>query len=162
MPAIDLKNTTINVKSVNETVEVKIGEGNLTWTETYNRDYILDKGNLDLVRNGDQAPLELTLDATFEYYSSATGVYNFLDIIKGGNWIAPATDATETTAADACSPYACDIEVIHDPNCASIAESIETFLFPEFRLESLQADLSAGTFSLSGKCNVEAPTVVRS
>lgn len=162
MPAIDLKNCTIKIKdgttpTANEVI-VKVGEGNLTWTETKNREYKLDGGKLDTTRNGDEAPMDVSLDLQFEYYKGITGTITPIDALKkigdASSWI-----SSETT--DSCAPYAVTIEVENDPGCG-VANSVETFTFPFFRYESIGGDIKAGTLAVKGKCNATEPTVVRS
>jgi len=46
---------------------VKIGEGNITYSEKKNREYMLDRGSLDAVRDGDDVPVEVAFDFTWEY-----------------------------------------------------------------------------------------------
>ena len=51
-------------------VEVKLGDGNLTWTVNREMEYELDRGNLDTVREGDQVPLDVVLDAVYEFITT--------------------------------------------------------------------------------------------
>jgi hypothetical protein len=69
---IDLKNAVINFKSGGtgsnvKTLEVKIGEGNITWTEKRNMEYTLDRGQLDTVREGDEVPVDVKIDLVYEF-----------------------------------------------------------------------------------------------
>jgi hypothetical protein len=65
----------------------------------------------------------------------------------------------ETSGADACEPYAVDIQVVYTPVCAGVDP--ETILLQEFRYEELEHDLRGGTVSVSGKCNVKEASVSR-
>jgi len=71
---IDLKNATLKIKDggTNE-MEVTLGEGNLVYTERQNVEYTLDRGTLDEVRLGDEVPVEVRMDAVWEYITSRAG-----------------------------------------------------------------------------------------
>ena len=159
--SVDIKNAVITIKDgVAEELIVKLGEGNFTYTENKNRDYILDRGSLDSVRDGDDVPVELTLDAVWEYMSgkaSTAGTPTVEDAMKQRNgaidWV--------SSDPDTCNPYAVDIELVIDPTPAGCGD-VETYLFSDFRYEQVNHDLRGGTLSFSGKCNVTEPTVSRS
>lgn len=159
MPApIDLKDCVIKLLDGTGTpneLTVKIGEGNFTWSEMYNREYKKDRGNLDTVRNGDQEPMEVSFEVRYTEIKAASGV-SFEDFLKQIN----GASAYASTDSDACAPYAVDIQVIHTPpHCTT--QQIETLTFPDFRVEKLDHDIKAGTISCSGKCNAVQPTVAR-
>jgi len=157
MPVIDLKNTTIKIQDGDSNeIEVRVGEGNITWKETKNRQYILDRGELDAVRDGDEAPVDLTLAFTWEWLRSngAEAVTVEEALKKEG-----AASAWETSGADACEPYAVDIIVENEGGCGAVLDELITF--SEFRYESLDHDLKSGTVTVSGKCNEVAPTIIR-
>lgn len=137
-------------------LEIKIGEGNLTYSEKKNMEYQLDRGNLDTVREGDQVPMEINLDLVYEQVTTGTSaIVTPVDALKhiGGaaEWV--------SSSADPCEPFAIDIEVLSSPPCGETGE--ETSLFPDFRYESLDFDLSAATISAQGKCNATGATVTR-
>ena len=70
---IDLKNATITFEDgtgTPNTLDITIGEGNLVWTEARNIEYVLDRGLLDEVREGDQIPVELTIDILWEFLTA--------------------------------------------------------------------------------------------
>lgn len=161
MAAIDLKKSTISISdgsSTPNTITLKVGEGNLTFTIARNIDYILDRGTIDSVREGDEVPCAVTLDFVYEFYTSDSG---------GGEAVTPAEAfqqigaavAWVTTGADICEPYAVDITVEYEPNCSPTKD--ETYTFSEFRYESLDFDIRAGTVSVSGSCNEVRPTTAR-
>lgn len=138
-------------------LEVKVGEGNVVWTETLNRDYILDRGNLDTVRNGDQAPVDVKFEFTWEWITAVTGsgVPTLEDALKNrgeaSTWV--------TTDSDVCAPYCVDIIIWYDPGCGgSNTEKIE---LPYFRYESLDHNISDSQISCAGKCNVVEATATR-
>lgn len=161
MAQVDIKNATIKFKDgttpTPKELEIKIGEGNVNWTETVNRDYKLDKGKLDTVRNGDEAPVTVSLDFQWEWLKASTGnPPTPVDVLKKRGEAA----AWVSSSADACEPYAIDVEITIDPNCSDGSE-YEVITFPDFRHESLDYDLREGTISCSGGCNVVEATVAR-
>jgi len=135
-------------------LEIKIGDGNITYTENRTFEYMLDRGDLDTVREGDQVPLDVRLECTYEHITTGTSEeISPLDALKGiGNasgWV--------TSSSDQCEPYAIDIEVEHDPPCGVVQTEIT--LFPDFRADSKEVNLKDATISLTGKCNVIEPAV---
>ncbi len=137
-------------------VDVKLGDGNLTWTVNREMEYELDRGNLDTVREGDQVPLDVVLDAVYEFITTGTGeTITPFDALNGtggaSEWVSSSTDA--------CEPYAVDLEVEHAPPCGG-AES-ETTILPDYRYDTLEVDLDAATVSSTGRCNAVKPTVTR-
>lgn len=137
-------------------VEVKLGDGNLTWTVNREYEYLLDRGNLDTVREGDQQPLDVSIDSVYEFITTGTGeTISPYDAVNGtggaAEWVSSSNDP--------CEPYAVDLEVEYTPPCGG-AET-ETTLLPDFRYDTFESDLDAATLSLTGRCNVVKPTVTR-
>lgn len=139
-------------------VEIRIGEGNLSWTEAKEYEYVLDRGDLDSVREGDQQPVEVNIDLMYEFYTNGSG----------GTWLPSPIDFLKrqgeasllsSSSGDPCEPFAIDIYVEYDPPCGS--ELNENYTFPDFRYESLEFDLREATISVSGRCNAVEPTVAR-
>lgn len=148
---IDLKFATIVIKdggvgSGAESVTLKIGEGNLTFSESRTIEYTLDRGLLDEVREGDQVPVDVSFDVVWTDMKGG----DVKKIIKGEGYT--------STDSDACRPYACDIQVTYTPSPSGCGTP-STVTLPDFRWEKCDSDLRAGTLSFSGKCNVnEIPT----
>ena len=142
---------------ISQLLQVKIGEGNLTYTEAREYDYLLDRGNLDTVKAGDEVPMEVALE--FSYQSATTGTS---EAIAPSDAVKNIGSAVEwiTSATDACEPYAVDLEIIHTPPCGT--KQKETTTLPDFRFESLEYDLEAATIAVSGKSHAVAATNVRS
>jgi len=137
-------------------IEIKVGDGNVTYTENRTYEYMLDRGDLDTVREGDQVPLDVRLECTYEHITTGTSeTITPLDALKGigdaDEWVSSSTDP--------CEPYAIDIEVEHDPPCGTVETEIT--LFPDFRADSKEANFQDATISLTGKCNVIEPVVTR-
>lgn len=139
---------------VNE-ITVKVGEGTLTYSEKRNMEYTLDRGALDEVREGDEVPMDVKFDLVWEYIKGdGAGAPSVEDALKkigdASTWRSSDTDA--------CKPYAVDVVVEYEPDCAGDPEEI---VLPDFRWEALDHDLKAGTISCSGKCNATTADVTR-
>lgn len=161
---IDLKNATIYLKdggvgSAQQSLEIKIGEGTLTYDETRNMEYTLDRGLLDTVREGDEAPMDVRFDFTWEFLKAVSttgaGTPTVEDALKqrgeAAGWV--------SSSADPCEPYCVDVEIDYVPPCGG--ELSEIITLPDFRYESLAHDISAGTVSVTGKCNATQAAIVR-
>lgn len=160
MSVIDLKNATIKIKDGTGTpneIEIKVGEGQMKYTEKRNIDYRLDRGVLDDVVEGNEEPMEVSLDFQWEFLKASTGDPPTIeDALKQRG------EASSWTSSDpdTCRPYAVDIEILYQPPCSGIQD--ETILLEDFRWEQLDHDLKGGSVSVSGKCNRTEATVTRS
>ena len=158
MATIDLKDVTMYIKDGgSNSVEMKIGEGTLTYTEARNMEYTLERGLLDTVREGDQVPMAVSFDLKWEFLVSSTSSSPTAE--EALKQSGAASDWT-STSADQCEPYAVDIEIHHDPACST--EELEITTLPDFRWESIDHDIQAGTLSVSGNCNATTASIVRS
>ena len=138
-------------------VSVKIGEGNLTWTEAKEYEYLVDRGTLDTVKQGDDQPVEMSLEFVYEYIKTQSGQdITPVDAIKrsgeAAEWV--------SSSSDLCEPYAVDIRALHCVPCGTDYD--EDIIFTDFRYESLDFDMGEATISVSGRCNVTEPTITRS
>ena len=141
------------------TLTIKIGEGNLTYSEKKTMEYSLDRGNLDDVREGDDVPMDVSMDFVWEYLigSGSTGAVGSVeDFLKQQG----AYASNVSTDADLCRPYAIDVIIEYMPNPYNCGDK-ETITLPDFRYEELAHDLSAGTVSCTGRCNAKVASVVR-
>jgi hypothetical protein len=158
---IDLKDATITIQDDGgaNSIEVKIGEGNLTYTERRNIDYTLDRGRLDEVREGDEVPMDVRLDFIWDFITGSTGsgIPTVEDALKRVGEAA----AWVSTDADLCRPYAVDIVITHAPSCAASSSPQEVITLGDFRYDQLDHDLRAGSVAVTGRCNVTEATVVR-
>lgn len=137
-------------------IEINIGDGNLTYDEKRSIKYIRNRNVLDTVRLDQDEPMEVKLDALWEFVRADTNeVPTIEDAVKqrgvASDWI--------TSAADTCEPYAVDIEIEYDPPCTGVKR--EFILLTDFRYESFSHDLKMGVFAVTGKCNVTEATVSR-
>lgn len=165
---IDLKQTNLKIQDgatpTPNFILIKIGEGNLTYTESKTIEYTLDRGLLDEVREGDEVPMDVAFDLVWEFITGNTDsagvpptVEDFLKFQNNAqNFI--------STDADACRPSSVDVVIEHVPVCGAGAptQEQEFITFPDFRYEGLEHDLRAGTIAVSGRCNAKVASVVRS
>jgi hypothetical protein len=165
MALIDLKNCTVTFKDgagTPEEVEAVILEGNLQWSEKQTIEYHLDRGLLAsaAIRKGDQVPCEVRFQFMLDYVTvkSTDDTLTLTEIVKGTS---NGTTTPTSTATDACEPYACDIVVENEPSPTTCGDK-EIITFSDFRWDSLDYDVKAGTVALVGKIPAEAPTIVRS
>jgi hypothetical protein len=161
--SIDLKNTTFTIKdgdSPVNSIEIKIGEGDLTYTETVTREYMLNRGLLDDVRNGDQVPMDVRFDFKWEYLEGTTGSGAIPSIEDALKRINAAADWVSTDS-DQCRPFAVDIIVMHTPTPSTCGDQEEVTL-PDFRYETLEHSARNATVACAGKCNATQASIVRS
>jgi len=161
MAQIDFKQATVKIKdgdTPQNEITIKIGDGNLTYTERRNIEYTLDRGALDEVREGDEVPVEVRFDGVWEYISGSTStgaVPTPEDAVKkrgaAASWV--------SSDADPCRPYSVDIEVEYIPDCTPADKEVITL--SDFRYEQIDHDLSAGTLAFSGRCNITEASAVR-
>jgi len=137
-------------------LEVKIGDGNITYTEHNEYSYLLDRDNLDTVKEGKEVPMDVKWDSVYEYITTGTGEnISPMDALKGIG----GADEWISYSADPCEPYAVAIEVEHVSPCATTKG--ETTLFPDFRSEQREVNFKDATISVTGKCNITEPIVTR-
>ena len=139
-------------------LEIKIGEGNLNFTENKPREYIRNRGLLDTVRNADEETMDISFDFTWEFVSAVTssGLPTIKEAIKhsgeASTWV--------STSSDACEPADCvNIEIFYDPACGGA--NTELIELKEFRYETLEHNLRDSTISCTGKCNQTEATESR-
>lgn len=159
MAKIDLKYCTLRMQdgdTPENWVEMKIGEGTLTYTEKRNMEYTKDRGILDTVREGDEEPMDVRFDLLWEFLKSSSGVVPTPE--EALKFTGPAASWV-STSDDLCEPKALDIIVIYEPPCGG--EKMELVILPDFRYEQLDHDLKAGTIAVTGKCNAKEASVQR-
>lgn len=137
-------------------VTIKIGEGDLTWTEAREYIYDYDRDLLDTVREGQEQPVEVNLAFIFDYVTTESGkAVTPVDALKkiGGasDWV--------SSSDDLCEPYAVDIWVLHCVPCGT--DQDQDFLFPDFRFESLEYSVQDASITVSGRCNASSVVTSR-
>ena len=135
---------------------IRIGEGNLQYTEKRNIMYTKDRGRLSDVKLGDEEAMEVKLDFTWLFLKADTGETPTIeDALKqrgeAATWV--------SSSDDLCEPYAVDLEIVYTPPCAGVDP--EVYTLSNFRYEDLSHDFKQGQVSVSGKCNVTQATIAR-
>lgn len=139
-------------------IDVTIGDGNLEYSEKQNVEYILDRGVIDSTREGDDVPMEVSMDFRFDKITGATT--DVLPTVEDAlKFIGPAATWVATNNATCSSPRTVDIEVFETPPCSGVENQL--FVFPDFAWEEMSHDFKGGTVSMSGKCNARHPEVSR-
>lgn len=160
MSQIDLKHATLYLRDgtspTKKTLEVKIGTGTFTYDEKKNMEYQKDRGNLDVVREGDQQEMDVKFDFKWDFLRADGGstptVEEFLKQVG-------VASAYVSSDPDTCQPFAVDVILLYVPPCGGTKN--EKIVCPLFRYESLAHDAKSGQVSVSGKCNVTQATVTR-
>lgn len=157
MAQIDLKHATIYLKDYNavNSLEVKIGEGNLQWTEKVNRIYTKNRGLLNDVRDGEEEPVDVSFDFIWEFLKATSGDPTIEDVLKHRGQASGWTSVDP----DTCRPFALNLHVLYTPACGGI--QAERMVLEHFRYEQLQHDLKNASVSCQGKCNKTEATVTR-
>jgi len=137
-------------------LSIRIGDGDVTWTESREMIYDLDRDLLDSVREGQEQPVEIELNFVFEEVTATSGQpVSPVDALKR---IGEATEWV-SSSADLCQPYAVDLFVIHCVPCGT--DQDQDFLFQDFRWESLDYSIQDAAIAVSGRCNVANITTTR-
>lgn len=168
MAQFDLKRASVKIKDgtgTPNTITVKVGEGTLTYSEKRNIEYQRNRGLLDTCREGDEEPVEVKLDYTWEYVRTGTVTgYSDVTVEDAIKNINGASAWLSSDTVDPCAPYAVNIVIEYIPLCSgtSVSGTKETITLSNFRWESVEHNAKEGTCSISGKCNITKATAVRS
>lgn len=159
MAQFDLKNATIKfvdgTPTTPKTLTIKIGMGTLSYTEHLKREYTLDRGKLSTVRNGDDTPMDVSLDFIWEFLKGSTTVaVTPEDVLRqrlgGASWV--------STDVDTCAPFSIDIQIFYAP---CVTKMLEDIYLPDFRFEQLAYDAKAGMIKCTGRCNAIQAVIAR-
>lgn len=168
MAAIDLKKCTITLEDgttgTPNSVEVIVGEGNCTYGEKRNVQYIKNKGALDTTREGDEEPVDVKMDFRWEYLTGTTTTGSFPSVEEALKGHGAAKDWVSSDTEDPCAPYAVNVVIEYDPTINSNAGCSldkETITLADFRWESLEHDMKSAQVSVTGKCNITEADIVR-
>lgn len=158
MSRIDIKNTTFRLEDGGSNIlAVKVADGTVTYNEQKQREFLLDRGVIDTVRDGDEIPMDVQFQFAWEFLTAvaSSGTPTIEDALKKRGEASGWTSSNP----DACQPYSVDLKAVNIPDCAT--EEPEVYTFPMFYYESLGHDFKAGTVQSSGRCNATEPTVQR-
>lgn len=162
MASIDLKGTRIRLRdgsTPTNYIEIKIGEGNLTWSEKRDIHFIKSRGDLDQVREGDELEMDVTLQFLWEFlHGTDADPPTFEDVLKHRG---PATNWLSVTPVDVDpdAPFCISIDILYDPICGD--EEKENYILEEFHYTSLSHSLRDGTVDCNGSCNRSQALVSR-
>lgn len=139
-------------------LEVKIGEGNFTYDENREVEYIRDRGRLDTYREGDEQPMDVSFDFTWEFLTSLSGASTptIEQVFKRQG---AAADWISSNTSDPCADYVVDIEIINAPDCGGILA--EVIRLPQFFYTQLSHDSDAAQVSVTGQCNATKAVITR-
>lgn len=137
-------------------VVMKVGSGNIEWTETDTKIFDTDRGLLDGVRDADETPMEVSASFVFDWMRASSGgaitVYEALHKTGGASgW--------HNAATDPCEPYCVELFIEDIPPCGS--EQAEVIIFPAFYKEKINPTFQGGLVNLSGKCKATKPVITR-
>ena len=138
-------------------LEIKIGEGNCTYTEKKEYKYDLERGNLDTVREGNEVPVDMKFECVYEHITTGTSEpLSPIDALKGEF---AAAEWVTSDPVDPCQPYCVNVEIAYTPPCSGA--DVEITSFPDFRVESREVDYNKAMISVNGKCNITEAVVSR-
>ena len=132
-----------------KSISVVMGDGTLSYSEKDPREFTKNRGVLYTVRNADEEPMDVSIDALWEFITAESGSSTptmedaMKQIGEAAAWV--------STADDQCQPYCVDIEVWNAPNCTGVSDEI--LMFEEFYQETLDHDVREGSISVQGRCN---------
>lgn len=157
MAQIDLRNATVRIADGGSNyIDVKIGEGDLSYSEKRQVDFVKSRGGLDTARENEEVPMEVSLVAVWEHITAAAGEpITIEDALKRRN----GASAWASASPDPLAPYCVNIILIDTPACVSASK--ETLVFPQFHRIELAHSLKDGTIAIKGTCNATEPQVTR-
>ena len=88
-------------------------------------EYILDRGLIDEVREGDEVPVDVSFEFNWIYLTGSPSS-GALPTIKDALTRVGNASAWVSSDPDGCSPYAVDIEILYEPSCSGPVAGIET------------------------------------
>lgn len=157
MPTRNIRDGVLKIKDGDtEEIEIKLVDSGLTWTEHDNKIYVLDRGVLDHMRQGDEQPVDIALNLKFveliAHDSQAPTPYEAVKAVgAAASWV--------STNDDGGGVYTTNLEfTISNPDPSAQDELIT---FAKFTPET-PADFGEGdehnTLVISGKAFITAPS----
>lgn len=137
-------------------LSLRVGDGNVEFDETTVIEYVKDRGVLYDVRQGDEEPMDVTLDIIWEHLKAGSG-----ESVTPEDFLKFRNGAVAYVSSDSnkCRPKAVDIWIIYDPSCST--EQIEKIELPDFRKEKINHNSKQGMLKVTGKCNATEATITR-
>jgi hypothetical protein len=157
MPRIDLKNVALTVRSGNgHSTTIKIGEGNLNYTEKRNVEAVKTRGLLDTVRLGEEEMMDVDFQFVWEHIiSSGSEPITLEEALKKNG----AASAWTSTSPDPDAPYCVDILLESVSGCSGDPD--EDILLAQFHHNDLAHSLHDGTVDCKGVCNFNRAVITR-
>ena len=161
MAQIDLRNATIRISDGGTNhIDVKIGEGTCDYNEKRQIEAVKNRGALDIVRENEDEPLEVSMNFVWEHITGYGGEITVEDALKRINGAAAWTSVV-SGSEDPYAPYCVNIEIINNPPCTATGNN-ETITLEEFHYQELAHSLKDATVALRGMCNRTQASAVRS
>jgi len=142
-----------------QSIDITVGEGTLSYSEKTPREFVKDRGNLDTVRDADQEPMDISFDFIWDFITAESGGSNPTVEEALKNTGIAVTNSWLTTALDTCQPFCVDVELSNLPECSSVED--EYTMFTEFYQENLDHDAKEGSVACSGRCNATTASDTR-
>lgn len=140
-------------------LEIKLGEGNFTYDETREIEFIRDRGLIDTYREGDEQPMDVAFDFTWEFIKAIVGS-GTPTIEEALKQTGEASVWVSSNTSDPCAAYVVDVEIVNAPNCGGILAEI--IRLPQFFYTQLSHDSDAASVSVTGQCNATQAVITRS
>ena len=155
---IDLKKCTVRIQDGSNPakhVDCEIADGTVSYDETRTIEYLLERGLIDEVREGDQVPVDVSFEFKWTYLVHRnSGACTIEEAIKG------TFTGWTSSDSDACRPYAVDIVVIYQPSPSTCGDQ-EVYTFPDFGWVKLAHSFNDAKVAVTGKCNTNVITPIR-
>jgi len=137
-------------------VEMKVGEGDVEFTENQEAIIDTDRGLLDGMRSGTEQAMTISSSFVYDWLRASSG-----DPITVYEALKRKGDAAgwHNAALDPCEPYQVDMFIIDRPDCGS--EEAEIMFFRRMRTTSISASVAGASVSLEGTCMVVEPEIQR-
>lgn len=137
-------------------LEIRIGEGNLTYNERQQFVYVKNHNKLDTVKFGEEQTIEVSFDFVWDHLKGQTADPPTIEEAlknygNAANW--------KTTATDPCQPYALNLRLLHTPVCPNVY--LEEVILPDYRWEELNHNLRDASVASRGQSHRTKATVNR-
>ena len=137
-------------------VEMKIGEGDVEFTETQPVIVDTDRGEVDGMRLGVEEGMTVSTSFVYNWLRASSG-----DPITVYEALKRKGDAASwhNAAENPCEPYQVDMFIIDSPDCGS--EQAEVMFFRRMRATSISASVQGAAVSVEGTCMAVEPDIQR-
>jgi hypothetical protein len=137
-------------------VEMKVGEGDVEYTENQEAIVDTDRGLLDGQRAGTEQAMTSSSSFVFDWLRASSG--DPITVYEALKRIGDASD-WHNAAADPCEPYQVDFFMIDRPDCGS--EQAEIMFLRRMRPTSISASVQGAAVSIEGTHMATEPEIYR-